>query len=410
MPKLSDDPDRIKVVHTYGVGLHTDDPAPDYDDPRWQQRQILDFVDFAVEAEELGFDGITVTEHHARAFACPAPHLLLAAAATRTSRIRLGTAVTVLPLYNPIRVAEEAGTLDAAQRRALRARPRARHPRRGRADARAGRCPTTCSCDGGSRGVELLRIALTEREFTFDGEFWQVPRPTTIATPPLQDPLPVWLGGASQATTEIAARNGWNVMRNFGTPADHRDALDHLTAVGREHGHQLTGANCMVERFVAIAETEEEAERNLQRMVTSIERFIAMYVERGASAASHDRRRDPRLRRPQGATARDRRRRHPRPGPRQPPGDARGDRRTPARRRVLLPGGVPAVRGGGASGAPRGRAGRGRLTTAGSTARWRPRSDQFAACSMPLPTGALGIGLGPTGTRAESARHAASIA
>ena len=132
-------------------------------------------------------------------------------------------------------------------------------------------------------GVELLRIALTERDFTFDGEFWQVPRPTTIATPPLQDPLPVWLGGASQATTEIAARNGWNVMRNFGTPADHRDALDHLTAVGREHGHQLTGANCMVERFVAIAETEEEAERKLERMVTSIERFISMYVERGAA-------------------------------------------------------------------------------------------------------------------------------
>ena len=39
----------------------------------------------------------------------------------------------------------------------------------------------------------------------------------------------------------------------------------------------------MVERFVAIAETEEEAERKLERMVTSIERFIAMYVERGAA-------------------------------------------------------------------------------------------------------------------------------
>jgi hypothetical protein len=34
VPKLSDDPERIKVVHTYGVGLHPDDPAPDDDDPR----------------------------------------------------------------------------------------------------------------------------------------------------------------------------------------------------------------------------------------------------------------------------------------------------------------------------------------------------------------------------------------
>jgi carbon-monoxide dehydrogenase small subunit len=43
---------------------------------------------------------------------CPSPHLLLAAAALRTSHIRLATAVTVLPLYSPVRVAEEAGTLD----------------------------------------------------------------------------------------------------------------------------------------------------------------------------------------------------------------------------------------------------------------------------------------------------------
>jgi alkanesulfonate monooxygenase SsuD/methylene tetrahydromethanopterin reductase-like flavin-dependent oxidoreductase (luciferase family) len=43
---------------------------------------------------------------------CPSPHLLLAAAAVKTSRIRLGTAVTVLPLYSPIRVAEGAGMLD----------------------------------------------------------------------------------------------------------------------------------------------------------------------------------------------------------------------------------------------------------------------------------------------------------
>jgi hypothetical protein len=53
----------------------------------------------------LGFDGITLTKHHAPLMTCPSPHLLLAAAAVRTSRIRLGTAVTVLPLYSPIRVA-----------------------------------------------------------------------------------------------------------------------------------------------------------------------------------------------------------------------------------------------------------------------------------------------------------------
>ena len=112
MAALSDETGTIKFVHTYGAGLHSVDARPDVHDPRWQQRQVADFVDFAVLAEELGYDGITVTEHHAPLMTCPSPHLLLAAAAMRTSRIRLGTAVTVLPLYNPVRVAEEAGTLD----------------------------------------------------------------------------------------------------------------------------------------------------------------------------------------------------------------------------------------------------------------------------------------------------------
>jgi alkanesulfonate monooxygenase SsuD/methylene tetrahydromethanopterin reductase-like flavin-dependent oxidoreductase (luciferase family) len=71
-----------------------------------------------------------------------------------------------------------------------------------------------------------VHLALTERDFTFDGEFFPVERPTTIATRPLQDPLPVWLGGASQATMRLAAARDWNIVRNFGSNAEHRDALE----------------------------------------------------------------------------------------------------------------------------------------------------------------------------------------
>jgi alkanesulfonate monooxygenase SsuD/methylene tetrahydromethanopterin reductase-like flavin-dependent oxidoreductase (luciferase family) len=280
VPAISEDPERIKVVHTYGPGLHSTDDDPDFGDPRWQRRQVLDFVEFAVEAERLGFDGITVTEHHARSMTCPSPHLLLAAAATRTSRIRLGTAVTVLPLYSPIRVAEEAGMLD--------------HLSDGRFELGIGRgVPGEVELTVGRvlspdelmrrwlEGVELLRIALTEREFTFDGEFMQVVRPTTIATRPLQDPLPVWLGGASLGTMAIAARNGWSIMRNFGDSRQHREAFEHYLRVGAENGHELSGGNFMVERFVAIGETEERAEQNLARLAREFRRFIAMYADGG---------------------------------------------------------------------------------------------------------------------------------
>jgi hypothetical protein len=50
MAALSDDPGTLKFVHTYGAGLHSDDPDPDVHDPRWQRRQVHEFVEFAVLA------------------------------------------------------------------------------------------------------------------------------------------------------------------------------------------------------------------------------------------------------------------------------------------------------------------------------------------------------------------------
>ncbi len=280
MAALGDETGTLKFVHTYGAGLHSGDADPDVHDPRWQRRQVDGFVEFAVLAEELGFDGITVTEHHAPLMTCPSPHLLLAAAAVRTSRIRLGTAVTVLPLYSPVRVAEEAGTLDLLSG--------------GRFELGLGRgVPGEAQIAAGRNlddedlrrawleGLEVVNLALTERDFTFDGEFFPVERPTTIATRPRQDRLPVWLGASSRATMRLAAVRGWNVMRNFGSNAEHRDALEDYIKVAAENGYARSGANLMVERFVAIGETEEQAERNLDRMARAFRHFLSLYIAGG---------------------------------------------------------------------------------------------------------------------------------
>ncbi len=280
MGALSDDDGTVKIVHTYGAGLHSGDADPDVHDPRWQRRQVADFVEFAVLAEELGFDGVTVTEHHAPLMVCPSPHLLLAAAAAKTSRIRLGTAVTVLPLYHPLRVAEEAGTLDLLSGGRFELGLGRGVP--GEARFASGR---DLSDDDLRRawleGLELVQLALTERDFTFDGEFFPVPRPTSISTRPLQDRLPVWLGGSSRDTMRLAAARGWNVMRNFGSDAEHRDALEDYVKVAAEHGHARNGANMMIERFVAIGETEEQAEANLDRLSGAFGQFLTLYLAGG---------------------------------------------------------------------------------------------------------------------------------
>ena len=74
--------------------------------------------------DELGFNTVWLGEiHFSRAFSVLAdPLMVLAAAAQRTTRIRLGTAVTLLPLHNPIKIAEEAAIAPVSARRSGRAR------------------------------------------------------------------------------------------------------------------------------------------------------------------------------------------------------------------------------------------------------------------------------------------------
>lgn len=65
-------------------------------------------------AEELGFDSLWVTEHHFRLFGgmIPNPQVLLAAAAQRTRRMRLGSSVSLVPMHHPVQIAEDFAMLD----------------------------------------------------------------------------------------------------------------------------------------------------------------------------------------------------------------------------------------------------------------------------------------------------------
>lgn len=81
--------------------------------PRSAAQVIRDLVEQAVLADEVGVDFFGVGEHHRPDFAVSAPDVVLAGIATRTSRIRLGSAVTVLSSDDPIRVHQRFATIDA---------------------------------------------------------------------------------------------------------------------------------------------------------------------------------------------------------------------------------------------------------------------------------------------------------
>jgi alkanesulfonate monooxygenase SsuD/methylene tetrahydromethanopterin reductase-like flavin-dependent oxidoreductase (luciferase family) len=157
----------------------------------------------AIYGEALGFDSVWLEEHHSiRDHYWPAPLIALAGIATRTSRILLGTDVVVLPLYQPVRAAEDIALLDimSAGRVIFGAAIGYRQPEFELYGIGLG--------DRGARYVEMLKImrALwSQEQVEHHGHFYQVvgaiePRPTR--------PPPIWLGGWGPLSLKRAAELG----------------------------------------------------------------------------------------------------------------------------------------------------------------------------------------------------------
>jgi probable LLM family oxidoreductase len=103
------------MTHDFQFGLDTfGDVTPDAEGtPQPHARVLREVVEQAVLADEIGLDAFGVGEHHRPDFSISAPETVLAAVASRTTRILLGSAVTVLSTDDPVRVFERFSTLDA---------------------------------------------------------------------------------------------------------------------------------------------------------------------------------------------------------------------------------------------------------------------------------------------------------
>jgi alkanesulfonate monooxygenase SsuD/methylene tetrahydromethanopterin reductase-like flavin-dependent oxidoreductase (luciferase family) len=95
----------------FTLGDHLRDPHTGrYNETQAERCRM--WIDLGVRAEALGFGGVMFGEHHGSDYIVASPHMLLAAVAARTERVRLGTAVSLLPTNDPVRVAEDFATLD----------------------------------------------------------------------------------------------------------------------------------------------------------------------------------------------------------------------------------------------------------------------------------------------------------
>ncbi|MGH7097097.1 MAG: LLM class flavin-dependent oxidoreductase [Stellaceae bacterium] len=170
-----------------------------------------DFIAYNVEAEALGFHSSFVVEHHFTGYGQVSATLnLLTWLGARTRRLRLGTAVMVLPWHNPVLLAEQAATLDLLSGGRLDFGVGKGY----RYNEFAGFCVAMEEAD--ARYEEALAVILkawtAETPFSHHGRFWQFDN--IVAEPPsAQKPHPpIWMGAGSERSIRRVAEQGCNLL------------------------------------------------------------------------------------------------------------------------------------------------------------------------------------------------------
>ena len=212
-----------------------------------------------VRADEVGLDVFGIGEHYRKEFLDSAPAVILGAAASRTKRIILTSAVTVLSAADPVRVFQNFATLDLISN--------------GRAEIVAGRGSFTESYplfglnlnDYDALFIEKLDLLLKIRDnelVNWSGQFRAALKNQTIYPRPLQNKLPIWLGvGGTPTSFARAGTLGLPLMVAIigGETHRFRPLIDLYRNAGEQAGHSPEQLKVGLHSLGYVANTREEA-------------------------------------------------------------------------------------------------------------------------------------------------------
>ena len=224
-----------------------------------ESERLRNLIEEIEHADQVGLDVFGIGEHHRKDFLDSAPAVILAAAAARTSRIRLTSAVTVLSSADPVRVFQNFATLDLISQ--------------GRAEMVVGRGSFVDSFplfgfrleDYDSLFAEKLDLLLKIRDnehVTWSGKHRAPLTGQGVYPRPMQNPLPIWLGvGGTPKSFARAGVLGLPLMVAIigGETHRFRTLVDLYRQAGQEAGHAPDQLKVGVHSLGYVAATSKEA-------------------------------------------------------------------------------------------------------------------------------------------------------
>lgn len=221
--------------------------------------RLNNLIEEIVVADQSGVDSFGVGEHHRKEYLDSAPTMILAAAASRTQRIRLSSAVTVLSAADPVRVFQDFATLDLISR--------------GRAEIVAGRGSFVEAYplfglrleDYDDLFVEKLELLLQLRDSPFvhwSGKHRAALTGQGVYPRPMQQKLPIWLGvGGTPESFARAGLLGLPLMVAIigGDFRRFRPLVDLYRDAGRHAGHSADALQIGIHAFGFVGDTVQQA-------------------------------------------------------------------------------------------------------------------------------------------------------
>jgi alkanesulfonate monooxygenase SsuD/methylene tetrahydromethanopterin reductase-like flavin-dependent oxidoreductase (luciferase family) len=168
-----------------------------------------DFRQFEL-AEDLGYDTVWIAEHLFSSYCIVNSCQVLAAAiARRTRRIKIGTAVVVVPFNHPLRTAGDFALVDILSHgRLLFGAGRAYNP----TEFAGLDLPIEKSREMYAEGLDIIVKAWTQETISYDGEFWKIRQEVPVLPKPVQQPHPpIYQAITSPESYEVVARDGWHM-------------------------------------------------------------------------------------------------------------------------------------------------------------------------------------------------------
>jgi alkanesulfonate monooxygenase SsuD/methylene tetrahydromethanopterin reductase-like flavin-dependent oxidoreductase (luciferase family) len=219
-----------------------------------ERQAFEELIEQILLTERLGFDEAWFAEHHHSDYGMLAsPNLIIASLAQRTRRLRLGNLVNVLPLYDPMRLAEECAMLDILTSGRLNVGLGRGVPRD---DLKHGLDRDTAQARF-EEGIEILLRAWTEETFTYSGKAWNYvdimcrPRPLQRPHPP------IYYGATSPDSPAMVARRGWNLALSRQPLASCAHAIQTYRAERAALGNG--SGDAILVRDIYVADTDEQA-------------------------------------------------------------------------------------------------------------------------------------------------------